>query len=107
MGLIYDVLPTLSLYGQYSTAADPAGQNNIFLVRSAENVNLSRGKQWELGLKQRFWDNRAKLTLAYFNIVRTNLLTQVSLTDVASIGQQSSHGLEFAAALRPLPRWKL
>ncbi len=107
VGLIYDVLPTLSLYGQYSTAADPAGQNNIFLVRSAENVNLSRGKQWELGLKQRFWDNRAELTLAYFNIVRTNLLTQVSLTDVASIGQQSSHGLEFAAALRPLPSWKL
>lgn len=107
VGLVYDVLPTLSLYGQYSTAADPAGLANIFLVRSEENVNLSRGKQWELGLKQRFWENRVEWTLAYFHIVRTNLLTQVSLTDVASIGQQSSHGLEVAAVVRPLPQWKL
>lgn len=107
VGLIYDVLPTLSLYGQYSTAADPAGLSNIFLVRAAENVNLSRGKQWELGLKHSFWENRAEWTLAYFHITRTNLLTPISSQEVASIGQQSSHGLEAAAMFRPLPQWKL
>lgn len=107
VGLIYDVLPGLSLYGQYSTAADPAGLSNLFLVRSAENVNLSRGTQWEVGVKQSLWEQRAEWTLAYFRIVRKNLLTQVSVTDVASIGQQSSQGLEFAAAARLLPQWKL
>jgi len=107
VGLIFDVVPTLSLYGQYGTAADPAGLGNIFLVRSEENVNLSRGNQWEVGLKQSVWDRRAELTLAYFQIRRSDLLTQVSVTDVATIGQQSSRGVEFAAALRPLPQWKL
>lgn len=107
VGMIYDVLPTLSLYGQYSTAADPAGLSNIFLVRSGENVDLSHGEQWEVGLKHRFWEQRAEWTLAYFHITRSHLLTQVSPTEVATIGQQSSHGLEFAAAVRPLPQWKL
>lgn len=107
VGLVYDVLPTLSLYGQYSTAADPAGPSNIFLVRSAENVKLSYGRQWEVGLKQSVWEKRAEWTLAYFHIVRSDLLTQVSTTDVAPIGQQSSQGIEFATAVRPVPQWKL
>lgn len=105
-GLVYDVLPTLTLYGQYSTAADPVG-TNIFLVRSSENFNLATGRQWEVGVKGAFWDGKAEWTVAYFDIIRNNILSQTSLTDAQNVGRQSSHGVELSAAARPIPAWRI
>jgi iron complex outermembrane receptor protein len=45
-GLVYDLLPNLTLYGQYATAADPVG-TNVFIVRAGENFDLATGAQWK------------------------------------------------------------
>ena len=106
LGAVFDLFPTLSLYSQYSTAADPVG-TNIFLVRENQNFDLTHGRQWEVGLKYSGLEGRAEWTLAYFDITRKNILTQTSLTAAVNVGRQSSHGVEFAAAVRPTPAWRL
>ena len=105
-GLVYDMLPAVTLYGQYSTAADPVG-TNIFLVRAGENLALATGAQWEVGAKGDFWDKRAEWTVAYFDIFRKNILTQTSLTEAVNVGRQSSKGVEFAIGVRPTEAWRV
>lgn len=105
-GLVYDVLPQVTLYGQYATAADPVG-TNVFLVRAAENLSLATGAQWEIGAKGDLWDKRAEWTIAYFDISRKNILTQTSLTEAVNVGRQSSKGVELAMAVRPTDAWRV
>lgn len=105
-GVVYDVLPQVTLYGQYATAADPVG-TNIFVVRAAENVDLATGAQWEVGAKGDFWNKRAEWTVAYFDIFRKNILTQTSLTEAVNVGRQSSKGVELALGVRPTNAWRV
>ena len=105
-GLVYDLLPTLTLYGQYSTAADPVG-TNVFIVRATENFDLATGAQWEVGMKQTLWGTRAEWTVAYFDIFRKNILTQTSLTAAQNVGRQTSKGIELSGAIRPTDAWRL
>lgn len=105
-GLVYDLLPTLTLYGQYATAADPVG-TNVFIVRAAENFDLATGAQWEVGAKGQLWHNRAEWTVAYFDIYRKNILTQTTLTTAQNVGRQTSKGIELSGAIRPTDAWRL
>ena len=106
VGVVYDVLPQVTLYGQYATAADPVG-TNIFIVRAGENFDLATGAQWEIGVKGDLWNKRAEWTLAYFDIVRKNILTQTSLTEAINVGRQSSRGVEVVGGLRPTEAWRV
>ena len=105
-GAVYDVLPQVTLYGQYATAADPVG-GSLFGLRSTQLFDLATGNQWEVGAKGQFYDNRVQWTLAYFDIVRKNILTQVSQTESVNVGRQSSKGVEFDAALRLTDAWRV
>jgi iron complex outermembrane recepter protein len=106
VGAVYDVLPHITFYGQYATAADPVG-GSLFGLRNTQLFDLATGKQWEVGAKGQFWDNRAQWTLAYFDIVRKNILTQISQTESVNVGRQSSRGIEFDAALRVTDAWRV
>lgn len=105
-GLVYDLLPQVTLYGQYATAVDPVG-GSIFALRSNQQFNLATGRQWEVGAKGQFFNHRVEWTAAYFDIVRENILTQVSQTASVNVGQQSSKGVELDAAWRVTDAWRL
>ncbi len=108
VGLVYEPLPNLSLYAQRSTGVDPVS-SLLTLSESRRDFQLSSGRQYEVGLKQGLWDQRAEWTLAYYDIVKEDLLStnprDPALTQ--QIGQQSSHGVEFSIALRPAIQWLL
>jgi iron complex outermembrane receptor protein len=105
-GAVYDVLPQVTLYGQYATAVDTVG-GSLFSLGSNEQFNLAKGNQWEVGAKGQFWDNRAEWTVAYFDITRKNILTQLSQLEAVNVGQRSSKGVELAAALRVTDAWRI
>lgn len=105
-GVVYDLLPSMTLYGQYATAADPVGAN-LFLVRAIQNFDLATGAQWEVGAKQSVWNNRAEWTIAYFDIFRENILSQVSLTAASNVGRQTSKGVELSGAVRVTDAWRV
>lgn len=106
VGVLYDLLPTLTFYGQWSGAAEPPAQI-VTLTTANRDFNLTKSMQWEIGLKGSFWDNRVQTTLAFFDLSRRNMLTRDTSNPntVQQIGKQSSYGIEFALGYRPNRQW--
>ncbi|WP_454674185.1 TonB-dependent receptor [Achromobacter pestifer] len=108
LGTVYDVLPTLSVYGQYAQAADPIG-SLLLLSPANKDYELSQGKQIEIGVKQTFWDNKGQWTLAAYHITKNNLVTR-DPNDPAlriQVGEQSSRGLEATLGVELTPTWRV
>ncbi|HEX7873834.1 MAG TPA: TonB-dependent siderophore receptor [Sphingobium sp.] len=103
VGAVYNPIPTLSLYGQYATAADPVGAlvSTSFAQR---NALLSTGRQWEVGVKQVFWGGKGQWTFAAYDIIKKNLLVTnpADSNNPFQAGQQSSRGLEASLSLEPV-----
>ncbi|MGE8686014.1 MAG: TonB-dependent receptor [Achromobacter sp.] len=108
LGTVYDVLPTLSVYGQYAQAADPVG-SLLLLSPANKDFDLSQGRQVEVGVKQTFWDGKGQWTLAAYHIRKNNLVTRdpndPSLR--VQVGEQSSRGLEATLGVELSPAWRL
>ncbi|CAB3845061.1 TonB-dependent receptor [Achromobacter deleyi] len=108
IGTVYDVLPTLSVYGQYAEAADPIG-SLLLLSPANKDFELSKGRQVEVGVKQTFWDNKGQWTLAAYHIRKNNLVTR-DPNDPSlriQVGEQSSRGLEATLGVELTPAWRV
>lgn len=108
LGAVYELTPAANVYAQYSTAADPpAGILTTATFGQVQNFDLTTGKQWEIGSKFSFDENRGAATAAYFDIVRKNLATTDPNNTAITIpvGQQSARGIELSAAYRLTPKW--
>jgi iron complex outermembrane receptor protein len=92
-GLVYDLLPELSVYGSYSQSF---GVNNGFSA-TGQTFPPERGKQWEVGLKANPLPGLSA-TLAFFQITKSGILTRdfSSPDPLASkaAGLQRSRGIE-------------
>lgn len=103
VGAVDQPNPTLSLYGQYATAADPVGAL-VSTSFSQSSFDLSTGRQYEIGIKHIFWGGRGQWTLAAYDIVKKRLLTSDPLmpTIQVQVGRQSSRGVEASLSLEPV-----
>ncbi|WP_336971038.1 TonB-dependent siderophore receptor [Sphingobium aromaticiconvertens] len=108
VGAVYNPIPTLSLYGQYATAADPVGAL-VSTSLTQSSFDLSTGRQYEVGIKHIFWGTRGQWTLAAYDIIKKKLLTSDPLipTIQVQVGQQSSKGIEASLSLEPIERLTL
>jgi len=110
-GAVYQFIPDVSVYGQYSKAQDPPSSSSLFLVNAGQNFDLSKADQWELGFKAQFEHansaNKTELTLSLYDIKRSNILTQITQTEVSNIGSQSSQGAEFAISSDLTDYWRV
>lgn len=95
----------LSLYAQYSTAADPpAGILSTANFGALQNFDLTTGRQQEIGSKWQSRDGSSFATLAAYRIVRRNL----AISDPANpgqtlpVGQQSARGVDAAFGWKPI-----
>ena len=98
-GVVYDVLPTLAVYGQYAAASDPV--NSLSSINAnQQGFNLSPGRQVEAGVKQSLLSNRVEWTFAAYDLRKQDLLTPsvINPTLTEQVGQQSSRGVEASAA---------
>lgn len=105
VGLVYKPSENISLYTSYSQSFNPViGQSADLDVFEPE-----RGRQFEVGIKTSFLDDRFSSTLAYYDLTRTNVLTQdVDNTGFqVQIGEQRSSGTEFDFAGEILPGWNI
>lgn len=106
VGLLYDVLPTVTAYASYTTGQDPVG-SNIFLLNADQSFKLSSSSQEEIGLKASTPDGRANLTIALYDIHRINMLIETSVNTVSTGGSQKSRGVEAAANWKIFPWWNI
>ena len=102
-GVVYQPVPTLSLYAQYATGVDPLGTLTTVSTGQVAFSN-ARGHQVEAGAKWLFLGGRGSATLAAYRIVKTGLLAQRTLSSpVEQVGQRSAQGIEAAVSV-DLPR---
>ena len=91
--LAYDLTKHANVYVQYSTAADPpAGILTTASLSQVQNFDLTTGKQWELGSKFSFAEQRGQGTLAFYEITRRN----IAVSDPASTRSCSSSSASLA-----------
>lgn len=101
-GAVYQPSDTLSFYGQYSQASDPV-TNPVSMASGFKDWDLSRGEQVEVGVKKQIPELRAEYSLAWYNIVKTDLVTRIPGSMLSEqIGEQRAHGVEFALRISPL-----
>ncbi len=107
LGFVYEFDPALVGYVQWTSGADPVG-SNIFLVNGNQDFNLTKAQQWEVGMKSRFLDNRAEITLALYHIERKDILVSTgSGGQVDNVGKQQSSGLELEVAFQATSPWSV
>jgi len=100
LGTVYQLQPDLSVYAQFSRAADPVG-GMLMLSPANSAFDVSIGKQVEVGLKQSFWDRRGDWTLAAYQIRKNGLLTRDTTNPSlrVQVGERSSRGVEGTLSL--------
>ncbi len=107
-GVVYALTPEANFYAQYSNATIPVS-TPFLLSASAAPFPLSRGKQFEAGLKQSWLDHRLEGTVAVYKITLDNVLSRDENNPNVTVnnGRQSSHGVELDAAWRVTPELAL
>jgi len=105
VGLVYNVNDYLTPYVSWTTGKDPPGSNNIFLVNAPEGkFALSSSHQVEVGVKARTPDNRADMTVALYDIKKSNLLVQTG-EEAQANASQTSKGVELTTNFKPVRDW--
>lgn len=107
-GVVYDILPSLTIYGQWANALEPASQL-VTLTYAQRNYKLGRAKQKEMGLKGNLPQGLGEVAVAIFDINRTDILTRDPFNpgQTIQIGEQTSRGIELTVALRPAKKWAI
>ena len=92
VGLVYQPDDKTSLYGNFSTSFSPV----TFGRFRDGDPKPERGKQFEIGIKRTFLDDRMSATLAAFSITKQNVATSDPSDPLFSIqtGEQKSRGVE-------------
>lgn len=108
LGAVYDLTSDLALYASYATAVEP-GATLLLINPDQSQLDLTEGKQIEVGLKQSFWEGKGEWTFAVYDITKTNVFVPDPSfpSNKLAIGQQSSRGAELKLQLRPGSRWQI
>ena len=106
VGIVYQPSETTSLYASWSNSFSPEFFSRN---RTGQPFQPLTGEQFEIGVKQGFFDNRLSATLALYQLTRQNVLTTDPENPDFSIqtGEQKSRGVELDIAGEILPGWKI
>ncbi len=119
VGLVYDLTKDLSPYASYSQSLKP--QTNIaFDINGNSTFPPESGEQYEAGLKFDTPSKDLNVTLAFYEINRTNVVVASGTnftvaTGNAQVGQaisrldgeQQSRGMEVETQYQPFPNWQI
>lgn len=105
LGLVYQPLENLSLYGNYSRSFFPSAAVTV----DGDPLEPEEGEGFEFGIKTELFDNRLLATLSYFNLTKENVATADPDDPRFSVatGEQHSQGIEFNAIGQLQPGWNL
>lgn len=106
IGYTWEAFQGTTFYSQYATASDLSG-GSIFLLSPTQKLTLSDARSYETGVKNLWWNGRAEWTFAAFDIERSNVYTAQAGQTLNIAGKVKSQGVEFAAAVRPIPELKI
>lgn len=105
VGLLYQPIPPISLYGNY---VESFGANNG-ISASGASFDPQKATQNELGIKTEMFGGKLTATLAAYEITKTNILTRDPNNTNFSIpiGEARSRGIEFDIAGKINDHWSV
>lgn len=108
LGPSYALTDNLNVYANFTTGQEP-GNDLFFLSPSQTGLPLTRARQWEVGAKGQFWDNKGEATLALYELRKDNLFVPNAQQPdtLNAVGRQTSRGVELSLMLRPSWQWEL
>lgn len=108
LGAVWSPSEALSLYGQIGTGTDPLS-GALSLPGGGNTLDLTRGRQIEVGAKGAVPAVRGEWTVALYQIKKRNLLSRDASNPniTQQVGQQSSTGIELAFAAEPVHGWTI
>ena len=105
VGIVYQPIEPVSLYASFSQSFVPQ------FGRSADDSPFKpeQGTQYEVGIKVELLKDRLFSTLAFYQITKTNVLTEDPDNRFFSIqvGEQQSRGIELDVTGEILPGWNI
>ena len=104
-GVVFKANPNLSVYASYGESFNP---NSV--ERSDENeqkFEAEQGEQFELGLKAFMFENKANISLAYFDITKDNIVERNENGDFELLGEVESNGVEVEFLAQPIDNWQI
>ena len=113
LGVIYKVLPSLSLYASYGTSANPPGANSGLgggtdqITATNNNLSPERSRNIEVGAKWDVIDQRLSLTAALFQTDKTNARVSDGLGGTINAGSQRVRGAELGWAGSLTNHWRV
>ncbi|NEQ46644.1 MAG: TonB-dependent receptor [Leptolyngbya sp. SIOISBB] len=108
IGLVYQPIDEISLYGSYSTSFRP----NSGITRAGDLTDPEEGQQFEIGARAELLDGRLAANLALFNITKQNVATAdpnnlPGEIFVVATGEQRSQGIELDVIGEIMPGWNI
>lgn len=110
LGLVFNPLPNGSIYVAWSTSSNPvgetAGEGASNIGAATQLLEPERNRNYEIGTKWDFLDNRLGLTAALFRTDKTN--TRATAPDgvtTENIGETRVDGLELGVTGQITSRW--
>lgn len=107
LGLTHVLSRDTSLYAQASGGHDPV-TSIVSMNLANANFKLTKGRQVELGVKQRFAQGIGEWTAALYRIDKDDIVTRDPNNAALSVqgGSQHAQGVELSAALSPWKNWR-
>ncbi|NVJ52384.1 MAG: TonB-dependent receptor [Campylobacteraceae bacterium] len=106
-GLVYKLTPQTSIYANYSESFTPNSKSD----KSNNILDPEEGRGYELGIKQKLFNDNFNLTAALFSIEKVNIAlsddSTIDTNDYISSGKQTSKGLEIDLVGQITDNWSL
>jgi catecholate siderophore receptor len=105
-GVIFQPTDVQSYYASYGTSFNPSLEQ-LTLTNGQQSLDPEKSKSYEVGAKWDALDGNLSLTLALFDIEKTNARSQVSPGVYALTGDVRVRGVELGAAGRLTRNWQI
>ena len=105
VGMTYDPLKEVTLYSSYTRGASTPSSLNT--NQTALLYGVEESEQIEVGVKNRFWDDRIETGIAYFHIDKERTRTLAASRTAIPDGRDLVDGFEFDIVACPFKIWTL
>jgi len=105
-GIVYKATDSTSVYASYGESFNPNSIEN--LDEDDEIFDPEEGRQYEVGVKTNLLNDKTNLTIAYFDIKKTNIIEEDPNTGYDElIGEVNSTGVEVELLMLPVDNWQV
>src|SRR6185503_3613500 len=80
----------------------PSSQDKIFRSNQSDTLQPEEGFSWDLGIEQRFWENKITVGATYFHNDLSNLIGFSGLFETLNLGAARTQGIETELRAEPI-----